>query len=191
MNFTNQFIFHKFSILRNILSATSPSFWGPEVTFDLSVTTTEFQLRGLPHWHMLLWLNMPWNRKNLVQGSTEVLGLLKFYDTFVSTDPNLLDHPELQVHKCHKRCVSRRKKGCRFDFPRIPLPHSVIGIPPKENEPIMSRYEQHKMLLKIKTALSIVDNIEKSALDFYNDLGICQQVNNNSKIEFVIKVSCF
>lgn len=53
VNFTTQFICHKFRAIRSLVSCKNPPFWD-EGKFYLVVISTEFQLRGLPHWHMLV-----------------------------------------------------------------------------------------------------------------------------------------
>lgn len=120
-SFTVQLIAQKFRAIRALLTSAKPSFWG-NVEFDLILVSTEFQLRGLPHWHMLIWLKLPWDRKDLTQNCPQLPALLQFYDTYMSTDANLLHEASKQVHTCKiGRCTKEHGKQCRFGYPKIPL----------------------------------------------------------------------
>lgn len=81
------------------------------------VTITEFQLRGLPHWHILVWVKLPWDRDG-IESNPEYL---EYCSQFISTDTDLLlNGGEQQTHKCSERCLKDDK--CKYRFPHIPMP---------------------------------------------------------------------
>jgi hypothetical protein len=93
----------------------------------------EFQHRGSPHVHMVVWLkNAPsYFKDNLNKYTCE-----KFIDSFVTCNAN---HPkiELQTHKHRQTCkIIRPKKdknSCRFNFPLPIIPRTLI-LDPLTNE---------------------------------------------------------
>ncbi|XP_071138424.1 uncharacterized protein [Mytilus edulis] len=114
----------------------------------------EFQQRGSPHIHILIWIeNAP------VYESDSNEDIVAFIDKYVScslsdNDTSLVN---LQVHKHSKTC---RKKGhpiCRFGFPLPPMKATVILEPLKENDDI----EKYKALYKeIQNEINTLHNSE-------------------------------
>ena len=92
----------------------------------------EFQLRGSPHAHILLWLE---------KDPTEVVGAdmpdtVRLTDALISMNPEKLDCVKNQTHKhtftCYKRAKDENKK-CRFGAPFWPMRETTVLIPmPKE-----------------------------------------------------------
>lgn len=118
-NFVTQFVIRKFQALRQIM--TSLRFWGKKVV--LSFTRTEFQLRGMPHWHLLVWLDVPWDTTKFSETSPELPEVIRFFDSFVCSDTSLLEYPAKQKHPCVKgQCDRRNRKDCKYGYPRYPLP---------------------------------------------------------------------
>ncbi|XP_069109201.1 uncharacterized protein [Argopecten irradians] len=86
----------------------------------------EFQNRGSPHIHMLLWTN---DGPKYPDDDEE--DLIAYVDKYVTcslqTDnPELAELVELQVHKHSKTCKKGGKPVCRFGFPLPPLPRTML-----------------------------------------------------------------
>ena len=91
----------------------------------------EFQQRGSPHIHMLVWVE---NAPTLESKSEEEI--IEFVDQYLtcSTDnektANLVN---LQSHKHSRTCRKKGKPICRFGFPLPPLPKTMLLYPLEEN----------------------------------------------------------
>ncbi|XP_063442198.1 uncharacterized protein LOC134722507 [Mytilus trossulus] len=114
----------------------------------------EFQQRGSPHIHILIWIeNAP------VYESDSNEDVVAFIDKYVSCSllENNTNLVNLQVHKHSKTC---RKKGhpiCRFGFPLPPMKATVILEPLKENDDI----EKYKAIYKeIQNEINTLHNSE-------------------------------
>jgi hypothetical protein len=90
----------------------------------------EFQNRGSPHIHMLLWVeNAP------VYGKSSDEDILQYIDKHVSCSEGNDDNEEyelvqLQKHKCSKvTCKNNKKELCRFGFPMPPMQSTTILTP--------------------------------------------------------------
>lgn len=111
---------------------------------------TEFQVRGSPHIHCLLWVE---NAPKLDEDSDELV--CAFIDKYISTE---LPDPEVdpvlhqiikqvQTHSknhsktCFKGSGSRQSQICRFLFPRPPMLQTTIFRPSKSKEPDMPTTE--------------------------------------------------
>ncbi|CAG9799466.1 unnamed protein product [Chironomus riparius] len=89
----------------------------------------EFQHRGSPHVHMILWLNeaptFDADKPHLFRHIEE------FIDNIISTssdDPDTKDFVKYQYHKCSRTC-KKKKRGntsCRFGAPFIPMDNTSI-----------------------------------------------------------------
>ena len=91
----------------------------------------EFQQRGSPHIHMLVWVE---DAPTLETNSEEEI--IRFVDQYLtcSTDnektANLVN---LQSHKHSRTCRKKGKPICRFGFPLPPLPRTMLLYPLEEN----------------------------------------------------------
>ena len=86
----------------------------------------EFQNRGSPHIHMLLWTNdAPKYNKN---DESSIVSYVDKYATCSTEtdDPELTKMIELQIHKHSKKCKKGGKAVCRFGFPLPPLPKRML-----------------------------------------------------------------
>ena len=88
----------------------------------------EFQHRGSPHVHCLLWLNnAPIYEKD---DSNSINNCLKFINKYITTNSDNIDETliQLQTHRHSKSCLKFKgdKVICRFDFPQLPMPSNVI-----------------------------------------------------------------
>lgn len=115
------FVAQKFRAIRGLFRCNDPVFW-QSGTFDYMVTSTEFQKRSWPHWHMVVRLNLPWNLEELYHGHPDVPAVLEFLSHHITTDSSLTDCPEVQRHSCrHGRCLNKKYKNiCKYGFPRFP-----------------------------------------------------------------------
>ena len=96
------------------------------------VIRIEFQARGSPHAHTLIWIK---DAPKL--GYADEADVKAFIDKYIScslpdNDEELRDLVEgLQIHRHSPTC--RRKGSCRFNYPKPPSPHTIISDEPQEN----------------------------------------------------------
>ena len=88
----------------------------------------EFQHRGSPHIHMLMWIE---NAPTLGGNTNEEIG--NFVDRYVTctkvvNDENLQELVERQEHKHSRTCKKKKKNAtfCRFHFPQPPMRDTAI-----------------------------------------------------------------
>ena len=84
----------------------------------------EFQQRGSPHIHMLVWID---NAPKYPKDDKETI--VKFVDNYVScsNQHDSMSHlVHLQTHKHSKTCRKKGKAVCRFGFPLPPLRKTVL-----------------------------------------------------------------
>ena len=90
----------------------------------------EFQQRGSPHIHMLVWIdNAPSLEKN---SEEEIVQFVDKYLTCSVNDEETAHLVELQTHKHSKTCRKKGKALCRFGFPLPPLPQTRLLYPLEE-----------------------------------------------------------
>ena len=90
----------------------------------------EFQQRGSPHIHMLVWIE---NAPNLERSSREEIE--QFVDNYLtcSTDnEETVNLVKLQTHKHSRTCRKKGKPICRFGFPILPFPRTMLLYPLEE-----------------------------------------------------------
>lgn len=86
----------------------------------------EYQQRGSPHIHMLIWLeDAPVYRCNNDSDVTT------FIDKIITckkpdNDPELVLLVNRQMHKHCQTCRKKSKAGCRFNFPQPPMTSTTI-----------------------------------------------------------------
>ena len=96
------------------------------------VICIEFQARGSPHAHTLIWIK---DAPKL--GYADEADVKAFIDKYIScslsdNDQELRDLVEgLQIHRHSPTC--RRKGSCRFNYPKPSSPHRIISDEPQEN----------------------------------------------------------
>ena len=94
----------------------------------------EFQHRGSPHIHGLLWIkNAPHYEKNT---DTEIINYIDSVISCSHNDINNNKNIELQIHKHSKTCIRRinHQKKCRFSCPWPPLDKTQILYPLNKDE---------------------------------------------------------
>ena len=91
----------------------------------------EFQQRGSPHIHMLVWIeNAPTLEKNPEE---EIVKFVDNYLTCSANDDETAHLVELQTHKHSRTCRKKGKAICRFGFPLPPLPRTMLLYPLEED----------------------------------------------------------
>ena len=102
---------------------------GPVTDFVIRI---EFQARGSPHAHTLMWVkDAP---KLGTSNEEEVKWFIeKYVSCSLPEDDEELRHlvESLQIHNHSPTC--RRKGKCRFNYPKPPSPHTIISDEPEEN----------------------------------------------------------
>ena len=92
----------------------------------------EFQARGSPHAHTIVWI------KDAPKfGTDRVEEVVEFIDKYQTcaipdNDPELHDLVQLQSHVHSSSCM--RKGSCRFHIPKLPSPATLISTEPKEEQ---------------------------------------------------------
>lgn len=96
----------------------------------------EFQQRGSPHVHMIIWIeNAP---KYLEQNEEEIV---RYVDQYLKCENYEEDDlTDLQVHKHSQTCKKRGKAVCRLGFPLPPLEKTLIL------EPLESDVDKYKKM---------------------------------------------
>ena len=97
---------------------------GPLVDYFYRV---EFQQRGSPHIHCLLWI------KDSPKLDSDMQRVVEFIDKYISyAKPTVESNEEMselvanQMHRHSHTCRKGRKFQCRFGFPKPPMPSTVI-----------------------------------------------------------------
>ncbi|EDS32999.1 tetratricopeptide repeat protein, tpr [Culex quinquefasciatus] len=147
-----------FSVIMQILQSKTHSPFGKYYVTDY-FKRIEFQHRGSPHVHAVLWLaNDP---KETV--SEQMPGTLDIINTITSI--RIEDLPEQtankQVHKCTFTCTKRGEKRCRFNIPYWPMREQRILLPLRADD---SRHRELK-----KRAEEMRDILETMVFDTIED----------------------
>ena len=92
----------------------------------------EFQQRGSPHIHMLVWIkDAPVHR---VSSDTSIATFVDQYVT-CNNDDTIATLINYQTHRHAKTCRKGGKDVCRFNFPLFPLPETCVLYPLEESDP--------------------------------------------------------
>ncbi|KAJ8050251.1 hypothetical protein HOLleu_03383 [Holothuria leucospilota] len=95
----------------------------------------EFQKRGSPHIHMLIWVaNAPRFHDSAHDDITA------FIDKYVTcnntpTAPDMEQLLNYQNHRHAQTCKKNNENICKFSFPMFPLPRTMILYPLPQNVP--------------------------------------------------------
>ena len=128
----------------------------------------EFQARGSPHAHCLLWVK---DAPNI--SSTDTTGdedVAAFVDRYVSgTVPEETEGNEelrslvlkLQTHSHSSYCRRHIHAKCRFNFPKAPTPKTVVARRRPGEEPLEDKSEEREIMRLVH------ENIEKKPLFEY------------------------
>jgi hypothetical protein len=129
----------------------------------------EFQHRGSPHTHFLLWMKDP-------PSMTSEEDVQSYVDMHISTDIDVL--PEglrpLQVHRHSTRCgYKENRKPCAFGFPRPPLDDSKVISPLPQSFDKKNKARLRELSRELYQALSDRELDENQGLtDFLKGLNI-------------------
>ena len=147
----------------------------------------EFQGRGMPHIHGVLWLDRETIKGYLIDPDGyefDTKEVPKFIDTIISCSSEGKDEPlnkivrEVQVHG-HTPSCRKHKTKCRYGFPKPPSDETIIAEPlpkdmnEKERESKLKDYR--KIMKKVK------DELESPNLDENADL---KTFLNNAEIDY-------
>jgi hypothetical protein len=122
----------------------------------------EFQYRGSPHIHMLLWI------ENAPQyGKDETSDVVKYIDNIICCRRNWDDEEvdsltSLQIHKHTKSCKKQIRKNtvCRFGFPKYPMIKTEI-LEPLICDPAEKKVHTEN-INRIKTILADLKTAEET-----------------------------
>lgn len=91
----------------------------------------EFQQRGSPHIHLLVWI-----KDAPVYGQSDISEVISFIDRYVKckTDPTMPNLVNYQTHRHARTCRKKGKAICRFNFPIPPMPSTVILQPLNDDD---------------------------------------------------------
>ncbi|CAK9832801.1 ATP-dependent DNA helicase pfh1, partial [Anthophora retusa] len=133
----------------------------------------EFQQRGSPHAHILLWLeNDP--RESISESMPETIQLV---DELCSVDPNYLYNPKLQTHKhtftCYKKVVvDDEHKKCRFGAPFWPMVETKVLLPlpvsDTRREKLKKKYNEMHTSLEFEKFASFDEFLSKHNVQDYD-----------------------
>ena len=137
----------------------------------------EFQHRGSPHVHGLLWIKEA--PKLDVNSDVEVC---TYIDSIIACTSNVSEeeHSYVQFQKHHhsKTCYKkfRGKKVCRFGAPWPPMTHTVILRPLNEDDDELNTTEYKIIYDQIQTTLTTMKQSNITFDDFLQKLGITEEV---------------
>ncbi|CAF1408764.1 unnamed protein product, partial [Adineta steineri] len=173
---------HKLKCLWEILSAPCGPFQGYELV-DKYVRT-EFQVRGSPHVHALLWLkNAPKYDKN---NPESIERCVEFIDKLISVSSQPTECSEelisLQRHK-HSHTCKQHVNGCiicRFGIPYFPMSKTMILEPFSDDEKLSKkeRDEISKSRQNVKEELDRISKDKDTSLTFEEFL---KKINMNEE----------
>ena len=135
----------------------------------------EFQQRGSPHIHMLVWIE---NAPNLERSSREEIE--QFVDNYLtcSTDnEETVNLVKLQTHKHSRTCRKKGKPICRFGFPIPPFPRTMLLYPLDEE------------VEKYKTKYSLLQKVMNECKDT-EGMSFEEFLEKIAKMEFDEYVKC-
>ena len=177
---------HRLKCLWEILSAPCGPFQGYEL--EDQYVRVEFQVRGSPHVHALLWLkDAPKYDKD---NPESVERCREFIDKLISVSSKPTEFPEelinLQRHKHSHTCKKHVKDGikCRFGVPYFPMRKTMILEPFDDDERLIKKeYEQIS-----KYRQNVIKELDKVPKDQDNSLTFEELKNIRMNEEEYIKV---
>ena len=124
----------------------------------------EFQARGSPHAHTILWIeNAPKFGTDPVE---EVTAFIDRYQTCdnPSDDTELHELVQLQSHVHSSSCM--RKGSCRFGIPKLPSPMTLISSEPEEDNDRIEKLEAAKEIFtRVTDMIKDIDTLENVTLE--------------------------
>lgn len=153
--------------IMTILGANSPNNPFGKFYVKDSFIRFEFQNRGSPHAHIILWLNDDPAEKVC----EDMPNTIKFIDSLFSVNSSDLPEEDMIIRQTHKHtftCTKRGEKSCRFKIPFWPSEDTTILIPLASSDP-------RRQELRLQAA-EIRQNLEnrqyQTIPDFFKDNSI-------------------
>ena len=135
----------------------------------------EFQQRGSPHIHMLVWIeNAPTLETN---SEREIVQFVDKYLTCNTDNEKTANLVGLQSHKHSRTCRKKGKPICRFGFPLPPLPRTMLLYPLEED---VDKYKKKNTEL-LKAMNEYKDNVDMTFEEF---------LENCAKMDFDDYIKC-
>ena len=135
----------------------------------------EFQQRGSPHIHMLVWIeNAPTLETN---SEKEIVQFVDKYLTCNTDNEKTANLVGLQSHKHSRTCRKKGKPICRFGFPLPPLPTTMLLYPLEED---VEKYKKKNTDL-LKAMNEYKDNVDITFEEF---------LENFAKMDFDDYIKC-
>ena len=135
----------------------------------------EFQQRGSPHIHMLVWIeNAPTLETN---SEREIVQFVDKYLTCNTDNEKTANLVGLQSHKHSRTCRKKGKPICRFGFPLPPLPRTMLLYPLEED---VDKYKKKNTEL-LKAMNEHKDNVDMTFEEF---------LENCAKMDFDDYIKC-
>lgn len=107
----------------------------------------EFQHRGSPHCHTLLWLKDVPQVNEHIEDTTDLNVLIRVIDTLICTDSNKLCNTRpVQRHNHTHTCYKKSNKACKFGIPYWPMDCTRILTPINADDRDESTIELYKRL---------------------------------------------
>ncbi|GFY13124.1 ATP-dependent DNA helicase [Trichonephila clavipes] len=129
----------------------------------------EFQHRGSPHAHILLWLN---NAPIDAMGNDKIDAITLIDNLISVSSEEASGNIKLQTHKhtftCYKRIGANGPQKCRFEAPFMPSRSTIILSPIQKEEPGFRDYFNQYKSIRVK--LENKDYLDMD--DFYKDNNI-------------------
>ena len=144
----------------------------------------EFQARGSPHAHCVLWVRVKDAPKYGVASNADVCDLFNQYVfCAIPAEECKLKELVLQLQQHKQSSYCKRSKQCRFNFPHPPSPKTVIAEPctddEKEAQQCLSKV--YKVLLDCNDDVTLNDVLNKAEVD-YDEYVKALEVTNSGTV---------
>lgn len=139
----------------------------------------EFQQRGSPHAHILLWLkNDP--KEPVDENMPATIQLI---DSLISVDQNYIEQEKSQIHKhtftCYKRAKDEENNRCRFGAPFWPMQSTMVLLP-------LTKEDGRRDQLKQKYA----DMHHSLEFEEFDSLNAFLQHHNIQNYDYYLNILC-
>ncbi|XP_065093458.1 uncharacterized protein LOC135714113 [Ochlerotatus camptorhynchus] len=123
----------------------------------------EFQHRGSPHAHILLWLNKD-PREAISENMPKTVQLIKDLCSVSVRDlPNTYGY---QVHKHTFTCFKRNENHCRFNIPYWPMDRTLVLLPIASDDSRRDRLTRKAKIMREALETKTYDTLEAFLSDF-------------------------
>lgn len=137
----------------------------------------EFQQRGSPHVHMLIWVeNAPIFEVDSVEDITTFIDR----HTTCAKNEQISQLVNYQTHRHARTCKKKGKNICRFNFPLPPMPKTTILLPLDQNE-LDGNPDVEKNYLKICEVLNEI-KLDQSGCHFTSFENFLSKLNMSEEM---------